>query len=68
MLDSIRVILDDTVLTLHTVSVVVVHVVLTPRDSSQSTLQVVHGKLPEFEKVAPATHGHVGVSAAQSVS
>ena len=36
---------------------VVVQVVLTPRVHVEATAQVVHGMLPEAEKVLPATHG-----------
>ena len=57
---------NDTVLTLHTVSVVVMQAVLTPVAHEEAAAQVVHGALPEAENVVPATHG-VHLSAAQSV-
>ena len=57
---------NDTVLTLHTVSTVVVQAVLTPAVHVEAAAQVVQGALPEFEKVLSASHGG-GHSAAQSV-
>ena len=48
------------VLTLHTVSVVVVQAVLTPRVHVEAAVQVVHGALPQVEKVLSASHGTLG--------
>ena len=50
---------NDTVLTLHAVSVVVVQAVLIPavHTVGEATAQVVHGVLPEVEKLLPASHG-----------
>ena len=48
---------NNTVLTLHTVFFVVVQVVLTPAVHVALAAHIVHGVLPEVEKVLPASHG-----------